>query len=172
MEVEHSLDSIKILSWDGDLFEVPVTFMNYIEILEEMPNLASEVSLEDLEIDSKTLEKIIHFCKNHDFLTSEEYVFPLKSRNLDEILSNEFDRNFIKSLNEEELLNTSLAAHKLGVKSLMSLCCIGISYSFVNMTQSELEPLINYSKLSLEEDEWLRLCEYPWVTSENSLKNE
>ncbi|CAG9326429.1 unnamed protein product [Blepharisma stoltei] len=163
MENHSDLENIKILSWDGDLFTIPIIILNYSEVLQQMPNLEHEISLEHLEIDTTTLSKIIEFCKFHDFISPEQIDFPLKTRNLDEIILKDFDRAFFKSLSEEDLLKLALAAHKLEIIVLMKLCCIAIASSYVNLSGSEFDSLTEFIKLGIEEDEWLRVCEFPFA---------
>lgn len=154
---------IRLVSWEGETFEVPFAEVLQSEFLAETPDVSEEIHLSALQIDSFSLNSVLRFfelCrKNSKFIVKK----PLKSRKLHKVVEGEAFVSFVSEFDSDQLLNLIIAADKLGVKELVELCSAAIATDYSKMPFSQqLELLGMKLDLTPEEDEFIRKYEFKW----------
>ncbi|MED6106467.1 hypothetical protein PIB30_005101 [Stylosanthes scabra] len=130
---------IKLVSSDGGAFEVDyeVAFMSQTieDLIKADPAAASdEISIS--VVSSKTLKKVIEYCKKHT-----EYESSSNS-----ITKEEWDAEFLKVDQPEKLFDLVLASNYLNIKSLQNLVSNQIGKMMLGKSPSEIRKIFNINE--------------------------
>lgn len=158
---------IRLISWEGKEFVVPLCAKGMIDFLEKVPELDTAISLSDMEIDTETLGIILNYCNSKGFLPSGTFGSPpTTSRCLSEFVHDQTDLDFLQEINEEQFIKVAIAAHKLDVQHLIDLCAVKIAVQFQALDEAEMTEIVKWCpKISYEEDEYMRTIESSWMNS-------
>jgi len=95
-----------------------------------LPNVKSEI-----------LEKVIEYCKHHKDNPPEEIAKPLKTSNLEEVVS-QWDAAFV-DVEQDKLFELILAANYLDIKSLLDLTCAKVASMIKGKSPEEIRKQFN-----------------------------
>ena len=112
-----------------------------------------------LSIDSFTLKKI------RDFLQiKQEDIDAIKAikRETEIFNSNSGCKEFFNDLNEEELLLLTLAANKLDLRDLQTLCSMVLAKMFAGISDVDLNSLQSIEEMTVDQEDYLRFVTLRW----------
>jgi S-phase kinase-associated protein 1 len=123
-----SSKKLKVMSYDGDVFEVDydVALMSKTlqDVIESYPNIEESIPLYNKSCSSKILDKIIEYCKKHK---DEE----------ESHMMEDWDAEFI-DLDHTTLVNLISSSAYLNIDSLGDLACVKIIHMNKGKTIHEL----------------------------------
>lgn len=118
MEVE----TLRLLSKEGKEFQITKKASELSLLLKNAKEEMGEDDVIPLEIEEKTLEKVIEYLKKWNGESASEIEKPLKSSILKEV-TDEWSSDFIDEMDLEMLSNLTVAANFLEIVPLLDLCC-------------------------------------------------
>lgn len=118
MEVE----TLRLLSKEGKEFQITKKASELSLLLKNAKEEMGEDDVIPLEIEEKTLEKVIDYLKKWNGESASEIEKPLKSSILKEV-TDEWSSDFIDEMDLEMLSNLTVAANFLEIVPLLDLCC-------------------------------------------------
>jgi S-phase kinase-associated protein 1 len=118
MEVE----TLRLLSKEGKEFQITKKASELSLLLKNAKEEMGEDDVIPLEIEEKTLEKVIEYLKKWNGESATEIEKPLKSSILKEV-TDEWSSDFIDEMDLEMLSNLTVAANFLEIVPLLDLCC-------------------------------------------------
>ena len=130
---------IKLLSSDGEEFEVDVEIAKCSTIIEDMLMVCNDdESVPRVNVTSVIFRKIIEWATHHkDDLPSTTD----DEKRTDNIST--WDANFLQAFNQETLFELMLAANFLAIKGLLDLTCKSIANMIKGKTVKEIQKTFN-----------------------------
>ncbi len=148
----------KLTSSDGKAFELDrqAAIMSVLVkemIDEEEDDQVPEIPLPNVK--SNVLEKVIEFCNHHATNPMPEIEKPIKSRIMNEVVS-EWDAQFC-NVEQELLFELILAANYMDIKSLLDLTCAKVASMIKGKKAEEIRDTFNITNdFSPEEEQRVR----------------
>ncbi|MED6130278.1 hypothetical protein PIB30_000179 [Stylosanthes scabra] len=137
---------IKLVSSDGDVFEVEYEVALVSQTIEDLIKADPAAASDEIPISavkSKTLKKVIEYCKKHSEYESAS------SSSLEE-----WDAEFLKVDQPEKLFDLVLASNYLNIESLLNLTTNQIGNMMKGKSPSEIRKIFNIKEeLSTQEQE-------------------
>mmetsp|Transcript_6452 Transcript_6452/g.9686 ORF Transcript_6452/g.9686 Transcript_6452/m.9686 type:complete len:172 (+) Transcript_6452:20-535(+) len=144
-----------LVSLEGKRFELPrETAMMSVLVKEMIDEEEGEDSTPEIplpNVKSTVLEKVIEFCTRHVKEPMNEIEKPLKSANMNEVVS-EWDAKFVE-LDQELLFELILAANYMDIKSLLDLTCAKVASMIKGKTPEEIRETFNITNDFTPEEE-------------------
>jgi hypothetical protein len=135
------IQTITLMTVDEKVYEVPKEIINMFSNLLSIINgkkyrniiFILEINLNELiniNTNSVELELIFLYCKYHNYIMPPEITKPLKSNNLFDLVTDQWDAEFINSLNYNQVANLLSASDILNCSSLTDLCYARLALYF------------------------------------------
>mmetsp|Transcript_13578 Transcript_13578/g.26190 ORF Transcript_13578/g.26190 Transcript_13578/m.26190 type:complete len:173 (+) Transcript_13578:125-643(+) len=159
-----------LVSKEGEKREVPMEVAQMSVLVKEMTDEDNgdetnpEIPLPNVAI--KVLDKVIEFCKHHVKEPMQEIEKPLKSPNMNEVVS-EWDARFV-DIDQETLFELILAANYLDIKPLLDLTCAKVASMIKNKSPEEIRETFNITNDFTPEEEARVRDENKWCEETNS----
>mmetsp|Transcript_15364 Transcript_15364/g.26681 ORF Transcript_15364/g.26681 Transcript_15364/m.26681 type:complete len:174 (-) Transcript_15364:437-958(-) len=164
MDVDENTNAtVKLISKEGDAFEVPLAVATMSELVKSMNdeedddddggNAVSEVPLPNVK--SEVLKKVIEFCEHHLSEPMTEIEKPLKSQNMADVVQKWY-ADFV-DLEQVLLFELILAANYMDIKPLLDLTCATVASMIKGKTPEEIRATFNITNdFSPEEEAQVR----------------
>jgi len=115
----------------------------------------SDASIDDpiplLDVDDKSLVKIIEYLGKLNGSVPPEIEKPLKSQVLKEV-TDEWSANFVDKLTLEELVDLTVAANYMEIQCLLDLCCAKIASMCKDKSEEEIFKTFGITETFSEEE--------------------
>ena len=153
---------LKLVSQEGDKFELGKKIACQSELVKTM----SEGDKEENEIPlpnvkSHVLKKVIDYLKYHVDNPAREIEKPLKSANMNEVVS-QWDADYV-NIDQELLFELILAANYVDVKPLLDLCCAKVASMIKGKTTEQIRQTFNIKNDFTKEEEAAIIAENKWA---------
>ena len=147
-----------------ELEKVPVA--KKIAVMSELVSTMVEGDKEEKDIPLPNvkkviLEKIISYMKYHVDSPSKEIEKPLKSANMNEVVS-QWDADFC-DVDQETLFEMILAGNYMDIKSLLDLCCAKVASMIKGKTPEQIRKTFNITNDFTPEEEEAVRAENKWA---------
>ncbi|CAG9312822.1 unnamed protein product [Blepharisma stoltei] len=159
----------------------PITFVtkegDRVQSISKFKNLSILVKnvIEDCEqgedipiaqVSTNMLNRILEYAQHHDFIPPEPLEKPLKTSKIEEILSDPWDVEFLKSFDDDGLADLMFALNYLDVACLMEICFAYIATKFRGKDPNQIRAEYGIEEeFTREEDEKIKR-ENPWTQDE------
>ena len=156
-------ENVKIVSSDGTEFEVERRIAEKSKLIKDLTEEAGDDDIALPNVGSKTLEKIIEFCKHED---TNEYVFleqPLQNTDLSQLVDKWY-ADFI-DVEKTELFDIVMAANYLNIPALLDLASAKIASNIKDKPIDDVREYLHLKNDFTEE-------EYKKVLAENQFAAE
>mmetsp|Transcript_12954 Transcript_12954/g.33055 ORF Transcript_12954/g.33055 Transcript_12954/m.33055 type:complete len:173 (+) Transcript_12954:112-630(+) len=154
-EVGATKGMCALVSQEGKRYEVSrETAMQSMLVKEMVDEEEGEDSVLDIplpNVKSSVLEKVVEFCSHHVKEPMPDIEKPLKSANMNEVVS-EWDANFV-DLDQEALFELILAANYMDIKSLLDLTCAKVASMIKGKSPEEIRETFNITNDFTPEEE-------------------
>nr|CCA15417.1 Skp1like protein putative [Albugo laibachii Nc14] len=136
---------VNLVSMDGDSFEVSRSVASMSELVKTL--IADGTDDQEIQeiplpnVKSTVLSRVIEFCSHHLTNPMEDIDKPLKSSDMQEVVS-EWDANFV-DVEQELLFELILAANYMDIKSLLDLACAKVASMIKGKTPQEIRDTFN-----------------------------
>jgi len=161
-DVSNEEKKLRLISSEGEKFEV----LKKVAITSELVKTMAEGDKEENEIPlpnvkSAVLRKVIEYMRYHVDQPSREIEKPLKSANMQEVVS-QFDADFV-DVDQEVLFELILAANYMDVKPLLDLCCAKVASMIKGKTPEAIRKTFNIVNDFTPEEEAAIIAENKWA---------
>jgi S-phase kinase-associated protein 1 len=161
-------DVVTLRSKDGQEF----TLSQDAASLASLVNDAFSDGDEDIEmvdvlrVNSDTLEQVVLFLKHYKEEAMDEIPTPLNGTSFEEIVAQEWFRDFVTSKEREQVFDLLTAANYMGIKPLLDLTCLKVTFELTGKSAEEIRDILNLPTLSPDEEAKARL-EHKWIFEDN-----
>jgi len=133
---------VRIISGEGDKYEVPLELAKLSNEIKEIIEYLCEENNEEKEITfyqlkSSSMKKIIEFMYLYGNEPIKEIKKPLITNKLEELVQEQYV-NYI-NVDTETLIELSRNADYLNIGPLLDLCCTAITCKIINKTTEEIK---------------------------------
>jgi S-phase kinase-associated protein 1 len=111
---------------------------------------------------SNCLRKVIQFLEHHQEEALNEIPTPLGGTSLKEIVHQVWYQEFVESEDREMLFDLVTAANYMGIKPLLDLTCLKVTFDLTGKNAEEIRVMLNLPKLTAKEEEKARQ-EHKWL---------
>ena len=154
---------MKLISKENKIFEVKKEIIKQkSKMIDKMLSNDDENEELRINVDEKTLEKIIEYVEHNFNKEVSKIEKPLKSNKMIE-LTDEWNANFIDSFEQSDLFNLILSADYLDISSLLDLGCAKIASMIKNKTPEEIRKTFNIKNDFTPEEEESIIKENVWI---------
>eukprot|EP00566_Odontella_aurita_P026471 CAMPEP_0113542190 /NCGR_PEP_ID=MMETSP0015_2-20120614/9465_1 /TAXON_ID=2838 /ORGANISM="Odontella" /LENGTH=177 /DNA_ID=CAMNT_0000442211 /DNA_START=308 /DNA_END=838 /DNA_ORIENTATION=- /assembly_acc=CAM_ASM_000160 len=160
---------VKLRSKDGDEFELSAKAAKLSALIKTSIECDEEDEDEDdqepivvdmLKVESSCLEKVVEFLEHHSEDPMDAIETPLNGNTLDEVVKQEWYRNFI-GVPQSMVFELVTAANYMEIQSLLDLACLRVSVELMGKTAEEIRVMLNIPKMTPEEEKKARQ-EHKW----------
>jgi S-phase kinase-associated protein 1 len=131
-------DNIKVISKEGTEFVITKKSADLSVLLKNArEEMGSDDSIPLVEVDTKSLEKIIQYLNKWNGEQPSEIEKPLKSSILKEV-TDEWSAEFIDNLDLEELTNITVSANYMEITPLLDLACAKLASMCKDKSEDEI----------------------------------
>ncbi len=81
----------------------------------------------EFDIQPEMMELIIEWLRHHDGKAQEPVKKPIRSKNIKEVVTHEWDGNFLSKLKKKDLYELTKAANFLDIKPLLDICAAKVA---------------------------------------------
>jgi len=166
--MSDSDDEIVILrSRDGKEFTISADAARLSTVVEEAYNDDGTVDVVDvLRVSNDTLEQVVEFLKHHRKDEMNEIPTPLNGTSFGEIVTQPWYRIFVEGKDRETVFNLLTAANYMGIKPLLDLTCLRVTFELTGKNAEEIREILNLPVLTPEEETTARQ-EHKWIFEDN-----
>lgn len=163
-------DTVKLVSKDGDTYELPFAAAKLSNLVKDAIGCTEDDDEEDedrvvevVKVGSNCLSKVVEFLKHYAAPGQKmaEIETPLKGDTVEEVVKEEWYRNFIE-VDQALLFELVTAANFLDIKPLLDLTCLKVSVLLVGKTAEEIRVMLNLPKMTAEQEQKARE-DHPWI---------
>ncbi|DAZ95068.1 TPA: hypothetical protein N0F65_002962 [Lagenidium giganteum] len=166
-EENSSTRTVKLISMDGETFEVPQEVASMSQLVKTLlsddadadSGEAQEVPLPNVR--GSVLAKVVEFCQHHHNNPMKEIEKPLRSNDLKTAVS-EWDCNFVTLEDHALLFELILAANYMDIKSLLNLTCAKVATMIRGKTPQEIRATFGVTEEFTPEEEQRIRDENKW----------
>lgn len=113
-------------------------------------------------VSTDTLEKTVEFMKHYDEERMNDIPTPLGGSSFNEIVEQEWYRNFVVNMDRDMLFDVLTAANYMGIKPLLDLACLKVTFELSGKSADEIREILNLPELTPEEEANAR-NEHRWI---------
>jgi len=158
MEVE----TIRLISKEGKEYQITKKASELSILLKNAKEEMGEDEVIPLEIDEKTLEKVIDYLNKWNGESPSEIEKPLKSSILKEV-TDEWSSEFIDEMDLEMLSNLTVAANFLEIVPLLDLCCAKLASMCKDKSEEDIFKSFGIVDTFTEEERQKIKDENKWI---------
>mmetsp|Transcript_30582 Transcript_30582/g.34886 ORF Transcript_30582/g.34886 Transcript_30582/m.34886 type:complete len:168 (+) Transcript_30582:109-612(+) len=158
---------VTLRSRDGKEFKISGNAARLSTVVEEAYNDDGTVDVVDvLRVSNDTLEQVVEFLQYHKDCAMNEIPTPLNGTSFTEIVSQQWYRSFVESKDRDTVFNLLTAANYLGIKPLLDLTCLRVTFELTGKNAEEIREILNLPVLTPEEEATARK-EHKWIFEDN-----
>jgi S-phase kinase-associated protein 1 len=113
-------------------------------------------------VSTGTLEQVIHFMVHHAAEVMTDIPTPLGGNSFDQIVEQQWYRDFMVNMERPMLFDILTAANYMGVKPLLDLACLKVTFELTGKSADEIREILNLPELTPEEENQARI-EHRWI---------
>jgi len=161
IEIKKDDKFVKLLSKDEQEYKIQQNIMMQSGLISDM--LEDQVDAEESDVpeiplpnvDSKALQKVIDYCKQHHNNKAIEIEKPLKGKIEDVIC--DWDKKFLEELDQSVLIELIMASNYMNIKSLLDLTCAKIASMIKGKSPEQIREMFDIENdFTPEEEEKIR----------------
>lgn len=162
---------VKLRSKDGDEFELAAkaakqsalikTSIECEDVEDEEEEEGNEECIDIIKVGSSCLSKVVEFLKHHYEEPMNAIETPLNGNTLDEVVKQEWYRNFI-GVEQSMVFELVTAANYMEIQPLLDLACLRVSVELMGKTAEEIRVMLNIPKMTAEEEQKARQ-DHKWI---------
>ncbi|CAJ1934128.1 unnamed protein product [Cylindrotheca closterium] len=160
---------IRLRSSDGKVFELTESAAEISELLKDSPREEDDevTEIDIVRVASPCLEKVVEFMKHYDEEKMKEIPTPLGGSTFNEVMDQPWYQDFVsdEKMNRDMLFNMLSAANFLGIKPLLDLTCLKVTFQITGKNAEEIRELLRLPELTPEEEAKARE-EHSWIFEE------
>lgn len=118
--------------------------------------------IELLRVSTDTLEQVIDFMVHYDQEAMTEIPTPLGCRTFDQIVEQEWYRDFMVNMERPILFDILTASNYMGIKPLLDLACLKVTFELTGKSPDEIREILNLPEMTPEEEIQAR-TEHRWI---------
>mmetsp|Transcript_25566 Transcript_25566/g.35995 ORF Transcript_25566/g.35995 Transcript_25566/m.35995 type:complete len:164 (+) Transcript_25566:202-693(+) len=153
-------DLVELRSKDGDVIEIPYSAAQLSELVRDSV-ADDEREVQVLRVSTDCLKKVVEFLKYHVREPMVAIPTPLGASSFEEIVKPEWYKEFV-NLERAMIFDLLTAANYMGIKPLLDLTCLKVTFELTGKSAEEIRQLLNLPKLTAEEEAKARV-EHKWV---------
>lgn len=159
---------VTLRSKDGKEFTLSVDAASLASLVSDAFSDGDEdIEMVDvLRVNSDTLEQVVSFLVHYKEEAMEEIPTPLNGTSFDEIVAQEWFREFVSTKEREQIFDLLTAANYMGIKPLLDLTCLKVTFELTGKSADEIRDILNLPTLSPEEEATARQ-EHKWIFEDN-----
>ncbi|KAH7664133.1 S-phase kinase-associated protein 1 [Dioscorea alata] len=142
MATENGAKVIALQSSDGETFEVEGSVLMESQVIKPLIEEDCAENIPLYNVTSKTISKVIEYCKKHADHASKASDDEIKA----------WDADFVK-VDQDTLFDLILAANYLNIESLLDLTCQTVADMMKGKTPGEIRKFFNLKNNFTPEDE-------------------
>ena len=154
---------IQLKTKEGKVIEITKKQAELSELLKatinEYPN---ETSFPLNELEEKNAEKIKDFLTHYNGVPPSNIEKPLPSIEMRKV-TDEWSANFVDKMSIEELTNLTMAAHYMGINSLLDLCCAKVASLCKDKNEDDIFKTFNITATFNDEEKNIIKEENKWI---------
>eukprot|EP00538_Stauroneis_constricta_P012343 CAMPEP_0119557402 /NCGR_PEP_ID=MMETSP1352-20130426/9076_1 /TAXON_ID=265584 /ORGANISM="Stauroneis constricta, Strain CCMP1120" /LENGTH=167 /DNA_ID=CAMNT_0007604505 /DNA_START=139 /DNA_END=642 /DNA_ORIENTATION=+ len=159
---------VKLMSKDGKDFEITAKAAQLSVLVKDTLEESEKTEVEIMRVDSKCLEKVVEFLKHYAEEEMREIGTPLRGSTFIEIMDQKWYQEFVSddSISREMLFELLTAANYMGIKPLLDLACLKITFQLTGKSADEIRGILNLPEMTEEEERRARE-EHKWIFEDN-----
>lgn len=127
---------------------------------------SNPVEIEVPRVRGPCLKKVVDFMKHHHEEAMKEIPTPLGGSNFNEVMDQKWYQDFVSDENLGEnndmLFDLLTAANFMGIKELLDLSCLKVTFQLTGKTAEEIRQILRLPELTPEEETQAR-TEHKWI---------
>mmetsp|Transcript_39082 Transcript_39082/g.94503 ORF Transcript_39082/g.94503 Transcript_39082/m.94503 type:complete len:143 (-) Transcript_39082:410-838(-) len=133
---------IRLRSSDGKVFELTESAAEISELLKDSPREEDDevTEIDIVRVASQCLEKVVEFMKHYDEEKMKEIPTPLGGSTFNEVMDQPWYQDFVsdEKMDRDMLFNMLSAANFLGIKPLLDLTCLKVTFQITGKNAEEV----------------------------------
>jgi S-phase kinase-associated protein 1 len=158
-------ETVTLRSKDGKEFRVSTEAARLSDLVKDalLDDEGGEVTLVDvLRVSSDCLEEVVSFLSHYQEEKMTDIPTPLNGTSFAEIVTQTWYRDFVESKEREVIFDLLTAANYMGIKPLLDLTCLKVTFELTGKTAEEIREILNLPALTPEEEATARV-EHKWI---------
>jgi hypothetical protein len=131
-------DIVTVRSRDGVTFQFPAEAVNLSEIVK---NDGESTCV--LDFNAAVLADVVTFLTQYEMEPMKEIQTPLRGRSFDEIVTQEWYREFLRTKPQERVFDLFKVANVMKIKPLLNLTCLKFTFELNSRSAEEIRDIIN-----------------------------
>jgi S-phase kinase-associated protein 1 len=120
-----------------------------------------------LRVHSDSLQEVVNFLKHYNTVEAMiEIPTPLNGSSVSEVMTQEWYSQFILTKAREQILDLVAASNYMGIKPLMDLSCLRMTFELTGKTAEEIRDILNLPHMTPDEETRARQ-EHRWIFEDN-----
>lgn len=156
-------DEVKLLSKDGKEFKINRKSAELSVLLKNtLQDMSSDEAIPLMEVDDKSLERVIEYLNKFKGEAPPEIEKPLKSTVLKEV-TDEWSAAFVEGLELELLVDLTVAANFMEIQPLLDLTCARLASMCKDKSEEEIFKSFGVTDTFSEEEKQKIREENKWI---------
>lgn len=156
-------DIVTLKSKEGESFEVPAAAAELSSLVRDSIHDDTDVdAVEVMRVGSTCLGKVVEFLRHYQEEPMEDIPTPLGASNFREIVKQEWYQTFVEREEREALFDLLTAANYMGIKQLLDLTCLKVTFELAGKNAEEIRQILNLPQLTKEEERKARQ-DHKWI---------
>jgi hypothetical protein len=165
------IETITLVSYEGENFQVPSIILNYSTVLSskknlDFPEINEKYHLAQLEVDTETLSLIVDYFSHYSFSPPTTILESTRSLSLLKKVP-PWDVQFITSIGDEVLTKLIHACLKLDLTPLLQLVCLCLASRYKDLVTIEKQHCLSFHEYHSKEVEIYMKSKYSWATKDS-----
>lgn len=155
--------NLKLISKEGKEFSISKKAGDLSILLKNArEEMGADEAIPLVEVDEKSLDKVIQYLNHFDGEAPTDIEKPLKSSNLKEV-TDDWSAEFIEELDLEALTNITVAANFMEIPSLLDLACAKLASMCKDKSEEEIFKCFGIVDTFSEEERQKLREENKWI---------
>ncbi|CAJ1935995.1 unnamed protein product [Cylindrotheca closterium] len=143
---------IRLRSCDDKVFELTESAAEISELLKDSPREEDDqvTEIDIVRVASPCLEKVVEFMKHYDKEKMKEIPTPLGASTFNEVMDQPWYQDFVsdEKVNRDMLFSMLSAANFLGIKPLLELTCLKVTFQITGKNAEEIRKHLHLPELT------------------------
>jgi Skp1 family, tetramerisation domain/Skp1 family, dimerisation domain len=151
-EIKIDFDEVlTVVSSDGISFEATRMQLQLSQFIEVMKTQDTNEKKFEVNVEAKTLERIIEYLKHHNGVPCKKILKPIRSQDIKK-LADEWDTDFIKSFTQDEYIALLNSVNYLNISDLLNLACANWATFTKGKSAEEIRKMFAEKKMGKTEE--------------------
>lgn len=163
---ENEPTTVKLRANDSERdFELSYRAAKVSDLVTELTAAAQSDGSSFIEltrVEEPTLAKVVEFLVHHLEDPMNEIPTPLETSTFDETVTQVWYRDYVRNLVHPMTYDLLTAANYMGIKPLLDLACLTVTFELAGKNAEEIRTLLNLPELTPEEEASAR-TEHRWI---------